>query len=487
LVKPFDVTDRTVVSGKFSPIRGFDVVGPLVPAAPGLIAALFAFLAPLAAAPSLDGIWQSEGYGNVYQIRGATLSTFEITAQTCVAGFTARRLNNSLPDREATFRTRDKDLFFFSAGSDDDHKLLIHPDGLSKIRIRRLPHLPAVCDTPTANTPAANFEVFTRTFAEHYIAFDRRRIDWDQAVAANRGKITPSTTPRQLFNVLSSLLQPLGDLHTGLEAPSLKRESPDVFRTGTDRVIRGNIEKFGTEGRRALFAPIDRTYLQGSLRNFCNRQLQFGHINTATGYLRILSFGDYAKHGNDRRALESALDQIFSDPRLRSLIIDVRLSFGGDDHLGLVIASRLATTEYLAYAIQARADPVDRNRWTPADPVMVRPGAGPRFAGPVVELIGPITMSAAETFTQALMGRSPHVTRIGENTQGLFCDPLDRRLPNGWTFSLPNAAYRTADGVAFDVQGIPPDIAVPVFADEDVAAGRDPAIEAALAQLGKPH
>jgi C-terminal processing protease CtpA/Prc len=92
-------------------------------------------------------------------------------------------------------------------------------------------------------------------------------------------------------------------------------------------------------------------------------------------------------------------------------------------------------------------------------------------------------MSAAETFTQALMGRTPHVTMIGENTQGVFCDPLDRHLPNGWTFSLPNAVYRTTDGYAFDVEGIPPDMTARVFADDDVAARRDPAMALALRVL----
>jgi C-terminal processing protease CtpA/Prc len=93
-------------------------------------------------------------------------------------------------------------------------------------------------------------------------------------------------------------------------------------------------------------------------------------------------------------------------------------------------------------------------------------------------------MSAAETFTQALMGRTPRVTMVGENTQGLFCDPLARRLPNGWLFSLPNAVYRT-DGKTFDVAGIPPDVRVPVFADEDVAAGRDPVMTMAVGLLSR--
>lgn len=111
---------------------------------------------------------------------------------------------------------------------------------------------------------------------------------------------------------------------------------------------------------------------------------------------------------------------------------------------------------------------------------MVRPGSQPIFNGPVVELIGPITMSAAETFTQALMERTPRITRIGENTQGVFCDVLDRHLPNGWSFGLPNAVYRTTESRAFDVSGVPADIAVSVFADNDIRAGRDPAMAAAM-------
>lgn len=177
------------------------------------------------------------------------------------------------------------------------------------------------------------------------------------------------------------------------------------------------------------------------------------------GYLRILSFGDYARHGGldegNIRALNRALARILGHPRLRGLVIDVRLSFGGDDQLALAIAARLTTREYVAYAIQARSDAAIPGVYTALERVMVRPGTQPVFNGPVVELIGPITMSAAETFTQALMERTPRVTRIGENTQGVFCDVLDRHLPNGWSFGLPNAVYRTTEGRAFDVSGVP--------------------------------
>ena len=113
----------------------------------------------------------------------------------------------------------------------------------------------------------------------------------------------------------------------------------------------------------------------------------------------------------------------------------------------------------------------------------MQPSARPGFRGPVVELTGPLTISGGETFTQALMGRTPHITRIGENTLGVFSDVLGRRLPNGWFFGLPNEVYRTSEGRAFDGIGIPPDIPIYVFTAEDLAAGKDRALERGIEVL----
>jgi len=235
-----------------------------------------------------------------------------------------------------------------------------------------------------------------------------------------------------------------------------------------------------------LLATTDRAFVKGPLRTFCNDQIEYGRISDSIGYLRIWSFYGYSERRGfhaGQEALETALDGIFADPGLKGLVIDVRINFGGDDPYGLAIASRLATTEYVAYTKYARAEPVTRNRWTPGDPSVVRPSSRPGFRGPVVVLTGPLTISAGETLTQALMGRTPHVTRVGENTQGVFSDVLVRRLPNGWSFGLPNEVYRTAQGQAFDMPGISPDISVPVFLDDDVLSGNDPAMKKALEVL----
>jgi hypothetical protein len=188
--------------------------------------------------------------------------------------------------------------------------------------------------------------------------------------------VNSSTTPQQLFDILEAMIRPLGDLHTFIAAPALKKSTKEFWRPATDRIINGGVEDFADRGCWTLFSMIDRTYLQSAPRQsaprmFCKRHLQYGHLDEATGYLRILSFGGYSKR-DDLGALEDALDTIFSDPKLRALVIDMRLSFGGSDELGLAIANRLAIAEYLAYTVQARADPVDRKQWTPGDAIHVR-------------------------------------------------------------------------------------------------------------------
>lgn len=447
-------------------------------------------LAPVAAlrAQSLDGIWRSQGYGFVFQIQGPSLNTWEVTATTCVKTFTATADSSTVPGRAATFGTKDGNVFFVKAGGSKDFHLLHYDGAASDMRIDRIAQIPKVCTPPTTDTPANNYEVFTRTWSDHYILFDQKHVDWPGLVAANRAKVLATTTPAELFDIMEGMIKPLDDAHTFIDAPALKRRFR-TLRSGTDRMVNayGGMAAFRKDGLPKVLA-LPEKYLTGPIRKWCNDQVQYGHLSDSTGYLRIISFNGYGKDptfASGLAALEAALDTIFSDSRLRGLVIDVRINTGGADPYGLAIASRLATAEYVAYTKEARADPADRNKWTPGDKSVVTPSSRPGFRGPVVELIGGFTISAGETFTQALMGRTPHVTRLGENTQGVFSDVLGRTLPNGWRFGLPNEVFRAPDGKTFDGPGIPPDTEVAVFTDSDMAAGRDPGLEKALAILTK--
>jgi C-terminal processing protease CtpA/Prc len=213
------------------------------------------------------------------------------------------------------------------------------------------------------------------------------------------------------------------------------------------------------------------------LHSFCNGQLRYAYLDEHVGYLRILSFSNYSSTGDDERALNGALDQIFSDPTLRALIIDLRVNLGGDDRLGLIVASRLAQQRYPAYRVETQFASAAQE----VPKVMtVVPSGSPQFSGPVVLLIGPLTMSAGEIFAAALMGRTPHITMIGEPTQGLVGGVLGRRLPNGWVFGLPNTRIVLPDGRSFEGKGIPPDVRTADFSEGEGHTKRDPALAAAI-------
>ena len=209
-------------------------------------------------------------------------------------------------------------------------------------------------------------------------------------------------------------------------------------------------------------------------------------LDGGVGYLRLRSFAGYGESPgfeSGLSALEIALDEIFTNASSwTGLVIDVRINSGGYDPYALAIASRLATRKYLAYSKEARADPEDPSKWTDSQPTSVLPSSRPGFHGEIVELIGIHSVSAAETFTQALFGREPHITRVGENTQGVFSDVQQRQLPNGWSFGLPNERFVT-DGKSYDGPGIPPNIEIPVFPKADLDNNRDGVIEKALDYL----
>ena len=337
----------------------------------------------IGSAQSLDGVWRSQGYGDVFRIQGRDLREFEVTSKTCVAGFTA--IGGSTPIGRQPSKLRKEEYFSSNQGIATITSFCILISMIPTSQSIGYLRCPRLCDPPTANTPRDNYEVFTRTFAENYISFDLKQINWDKVVADNQARVTSATTPAQLFDILEGMIKPFGDIHTGIDAPQLKRQFEGI-RPGTDRILNGQTEEeFRKSDLRKLLAVTDRAWLKGPVRKFCNNQIQYGHIDKVTGYLRIVSFSRYSRHGGiaqDLAALESALDAIFSDPALRALVIDDRINFGGGPY-GLAVASRLATSEYLAYSIQARADPVDRNKWTEGYPVMVRPSPRPGFRGPV--------------------------------------------------------------------------------------------------------
>ena len=78
----------------------------------------------------------------------------------------------------------------------------------------------------------------------------------------------------------------------------------------------------------------------------------------------------------------------------------------------------------------------------------------------------------------------PHVTVVGDLTEGAFSSQFPDRMPNGWTLWVAFHLATDHDGVSWDGIGIPPDLRI-VNTAADVAAGADRPIEFSLELLDK--
>jgi hypothetical protein len=442
---------------------------------------------------SLDGLWLSDGYGELVEFKGNDLRVYEITKLSCIPSEKASRKAEAGTAGEIVFAA-DDDTFRIAPGPSHD-TLWLHVDGaISNTLLRRTASQPKLCGQPLANTPLTNYRVFWQTFAEQYAFFGLRKVNWRAMDKKIRPQVTPDTKPEELFGILSGMVEPLRDKHIYINAPTIHKGFRGA-RPPTDTLQDGDKPR--------ITEIINTKYVVGGLEDFCNGQLQLGRLRPEQGaittdserggqsdfiaYLRIHSFARHSKDddfGKQLEVLQTALDEVFKDAsRWSGLVIDIRINSGGFDQFGVAVASRLTALDYLAYEKFASNDIRNPDHHTPPQPIRVNASHRLGFRGPVVLLTSAHGISAAETFVMALLGRDPHVTRVGANTQGVFSDELGRRLPNGWTFGLSNETYLTKEGKTFEGTGVPPDIEAPIFPKEDLADGRDSAIDKALQVL----
>ena len=87
---------------------------------------------------TLDGVWRSQGYGLVFEIKGSMLRAFEVASTTCVPGFTVLMDAATIAGREATVRRKGGNDFFMRTGGSNDHRILHNQGSASDVRIDRL-------------------------------------------------------------------------------------------------------------------------------------------------------------------------------------------------------------------------------------------------------------------------------------------------------------------------------------------------------------
>ncbi len=325
---------------------------------------------------------------------------------------------------------------------------------------------------PILRDPELNFEKLWETFHNRYPFFDLRDVDWKKQYEIYRPKVTSQTTDDELFDLFCEMLDPLDDGHVELKG-----------RTGPDRRKRSfNPEpeprfrqEFSRRDIKRLFKTTQKTLLArgfGKLEKTAAWMLRYCR-SCNVGYLRILEL-----EGVKKRKLAEALDRITDDfDNLDGLIIDIRENPGGDDSTVVEIVNRFCDRKRIAFCRKTKIGPGDAD-FSPIRSWYSEPQGPAQFTGPIVLLSCDSVFSGGEVFALA-MKQLPHVTMIGDDTNGIFSYQLEKKLPNGWRYRLSCQMYFSADMVCYEGRGVPADIRL-LNRKSDIENGVDPLITRAL-------
>jgi len=323
--------------------------------------------------------------------------------------------------------------------------------------------------------PEKNFEVLWRTFRDRYPFFALRNVDWSKQYATYRPKVSPHTSDDELFDILCAMLDPLNDGHVELEGRTGKDRKKRFFTA--EKKTRFT-EEFTERQIKQLFKTTGRTLVTNGFAQPAETQAWMLHYCRSKdfGYMRILELEDVKK-----RKLRAALDKIARDFKdLKGFIIDIRDCPGGEDDIAIMIIDRFCDSKRVAFHRKTKIGPGEDD-YTPLKTWHLEPQGEVQFTGPIVLLTCESVFSGGEAFALAIR-QLPHVTILGDHTNGIFSYTLDKTLPNGWDYCLSYQVYYSADMVCFEGKGVPVDIEI-VNTKADIENGVDPLIMRALDEL----
>jgi carboxyl-terminal processing protease len=320
--------------------------------------------------------------------------------------------------------------------------------------------------------PEKNFEELWETFHNRYPFFGLRKVDWRKQYDIYRPKVTRSTGGDELFDIFCQMLDPLDDGHVvlmgkpfdgGKKRRFTAEKKPRFYREFTQPQIK------------ELFKTTQKTLGAngfGRLAETDAWMLRYAR-SQRIGYVRILEL-----EGIKKRKLTSALDTIALDfTDLQGFIVDIRDNPGGDDSTAISIVNRFCDRRRVAFHRRTKIGPGE-DALTPLKTWHIEPEGDLQFTGPIVLLTCDAVFSGGEVFALA-MRELPHVTILGDHTNGIFSYQLEKKLPNGWEYRLSYQKYFSADMVCYEGKGVPVDIEL-FNSIADIESAADPLIIGAL-------
>lgn len=315
-------------------------------------------------------------------------------------------------------------------------------------------------DVP-GNTPQGNFEALWNIIDSQYCFLDYKNkeygLDWDAIYREYKEKLTPNMSNKDLFQVLSSMLEELRDGHVNLVA----RHETSQYREWYDSYPANFMD------------TIQRIYLGKDY--VVSSGLKYKILEDNIAYVYYESFNSAVG--------ESNLDEVLNELAIcDGLILDVRNNGGGMLTLSDRWAARF-TNEKVLTGYMCHKTGKGHNDFSTPIAVYVEPVTDRvRWQKPVVVLTNRRSYSSTNDFVNK-MKQFPKVVIVGDKTGGGSGLPFSSELPNGWSVRFSASPMYDPDMKHIEF-GIEPDIKVDMTS-EDIQKGKDTLIETAREYLRK--
>jgi carboxyl-terminal processing protease len=313
--------------------------------------------------------------------------------------------------------------------------------------------------------------------------FDIRMVEGDvlvTEVAAGSGAATAGVRPG--WRVTSIGGRPLGELLSRLrEAPDDRIRNLEAWRVLQSR-LRGSDgseltltfeDGAGVEVKKTLvrWQQQGQPVTVGNLPTMYVNVTNESRTTPAGRPVGVIGFNVWMTAVD--RPFQLAIDE---HRRASGIVIDLRGNPGGLAGMMMGIAGHFIPTRESLGVMKSRDNELKftvNPRLVNAEGQRVEP-----YAGPVAILVDRLSASASECFTGGM--QSLNRARVfGERSMGAALPSQFDKLPNGDVFIHATADFVTSDGTRLEGRGVIPDQVVPLKR-QDLLAGHDPALEAAL-------
>ena len=400
---------------------------------------------------TLNGTWNSIGYGQQIQIDNSKVEIYDINENGC-------SFNIQLPKNYLN------EYFEVKNFTQDSLTLRL---GFTNYDFVRSNSETSLCDqnSSSTNNPLRNFDAMWYTFNENYPSFKLRNVDWQESKEKYRPRLNSQSTDLELFEVLKGMISELNDGHVSLDIPDSLNDK-----------IEDKEDEFD-QARKSAIDVINKKYVD-SLKSYNKGIINWGIIRGNIGYIQINDFEDLANYEIDKNiseeeywdaywedadnsknypkdvlnGIKDIMKKIFNDIEdTKSSIIDVRFNDGGFDQVGLEVLSYFIDSKTVAFSKKAKY----KNDFTQTQHIYLEPNEQ-TYNGNLYILTSYQTASASEIFVLASQSLKK-VKTIGSNTEGILSDVLSKKLPNGWEYGLSNEIYLSNEKINYEKVGIPPD------------------------------